>query len=271
MIKDLGQVMSKIKISHEVPLQMLEESRLFNDYDYALVHLFEFYPSYYNFFKEGLKLGREVLLDNSIFELKEAFEPSLFRKWIKRLEPTRYIIPDVLDDAQATISNIHNWNKVYKPGLKGRTIGVVQGKSYEELTDCYNEITKTCDEVAICFPHAWHNRGEMSKEAFKDRMKSRIALLDKWVKENVINVNMRHHLLGCLLPQEFKAYKDYDWIYSLDTSNPIIHGMNRIEYKNGSLDDKIASKMADNMMVKLSEEQLDSIYYNINEFRNNLI
>ena len=35
-------------ISHEVPLSLLEMSRWFNDYDYALVHLFEDYPHYYS-------------------------------------------------------------------------------------------------------------------------------------------------------------------------------------------------------------------------------
>ena len=38
-------------VSHESPISMLDESRNYNDYDYALVHLFEKYPEYYNFFK----------------------------------------------------------------------------------------------------------------------------------------------------------------------------------------------------------------------------
>lgn len=33
-------------VSHEVPLSLLEKSRSFNDYDYALVHLFEIYPEF---------------------------------------------------------------------------------------------------------------------------------------------------------------------------------------------------------------------------------
>ncbi len=58
-----------IKISHESPLSMLDISRTYNDYDYALVHLFEKHPSYYQFFEDSLRQGRTVLLDNSIFEL----------------------------------------------------------------------------------------------------------------------------------------------------------------------------------------------------------
>ena len=156
--------MMGIKTSHEVPLSMLEESRAFNDYDY---------PKYYDFFKKSIEMGRDVLLDNSIFELKEAFEPAEFAYWIKKLEPTRYIIPDVLDDAVATIENIDSWNKLYKPNLKGRTIGVVQGKDYDELTACYKVIAETCDEIAICFPHSWHQSEGLEKNAFEMRMKNR--------------------------------------------------------------------------------------------------
>ena len=55
-----------MQISHEVPLCMLEASRFFNNYDYALVHMFEKYPEYYQFFKKSLVMGRNVILDNCL-------------------------------------------------------------------------------------------------------------------------------------------------------------------------------------------------------------
>ena len=61
-------------VSHESPISFLDESRKYNDYDYALVHLFETHPEYYQFFKDSINLGRQVLLDNSIFELGESFD-----------------------------------------------------------------------------------------------------------------------------------------------------------------------------------------------------
>lgn len=268
---DLEAAMEKrIKISHEVPLELLNSSRIFNDYDYALVHLFEVYPEYLQFFKDSIKQGREVLLDNSIFELKEAFEPNAYAKWVQELNPTRYILPDVLDDCDATIANMIEWNKTF-PHIAGSKIGVVQGKSYEELTKCYKEILKHCDEVAICFPHSHHQSLGLTKVAFEQRMLNRGKLLERWVEEGVIDKSRRHHLLGCLLPQEFKAYKKYSFIYSLDTSNPIVHGLVGVIYNEGCLDDKVDIKMADIMEIKISDEQFDDIYYNIRSFKNNLI
>ena len=90
-------------VSHESPISILERSKTYNDYDYALVHLFETQPEYYNFFKCSLAAGREVLLDNSIFELGESFDPKKYIKYITELNPTFYIVPDVLEDAQGTM------------------------------------------------------------------------------------------------------------------------------------------------------------------------
>lgn len=259
-----------IKVSHEVPLSLLEESRKFNDYDYALVHLFEKYPKYLQFFKDSIEMEREVLLDNSIFELKTAFNEIEFANWIEELRPTRYIIPDVLDDCDKTIENIDRWNHQFE-FIPGRKIGVVQGKTDEELIKCYQHIIKTCDEVALCFPHSHHQSKGLTKAEFGARMERRQMLIDFWIQEGIIDFEKRHHLLGCLLPQEFKNYKGLDWIYSLDTSNPIIHGLNNVRYVDGSLEDKIGDKMADNMKIQPDRHQLNSIYHNVKQFRNNLL
>jgi len=259
-----------IKVSHEVPLDLLESSRLFNDYDYALVHLFEVYPKYLEFYVESLQMGREVLLDNSIFELKEAFDMEEFAKWVQALAPTKYIIPDVLDDGKATIQNVEKWNREYR-GLPGKTMGVVQGKSYEELTQCYFALAEYVDEICICFPHSHHMSKGLSTSEFHNRMLQRQQLINKWLDRSVINRNKKHHLLGCLLPQEFKAYKGMDWIYSLDTSNPILHGAMGVRYsEEGELDDKIPTKMADIMELELGKRQWNDIVWNIMQFKNNL-
>jgi hypothetical protein len=64
-----------VKVSHESPISILQTSTLYNDFDYALVHLFETHPKYYQYFKTAREVyNREVLLDNSIFELGHAFD-----------------------------------------------------------------------------------------------------------------------------------------------------------------------------------------------------
>jgi hypothetical protein len=73
-----------IQLAHEAPICLMDEVQRHTDYDYALVHHFEHYDNYFNFFKRSLASGREVILDNSIFELKTAFNPAEYTKWIEK-------------------------------------------------------------------------------------------------------------------------------------------------------------------------------------------
>ena len=56
---------------------------------------------------------------------------------IKELKPTEYIIPDVLEDTLGTMDNALDWKEKYSD-LPGKKIGVVQGKSYEDIVQCYD-------------------------------------------------------------------------------------------------------------------------------------
>ena len=42
-----------------------------------------------------------------------------------------------------------------------------------------------------------------------------------------IRTDKPHHLLGCILPDEFKLWKDTPWIESIDTSAPITNAIER--------------------------------------------
>ncbi len=64
-------------ISHECPISLLKESKRFNDYDYALVHLFETEPDYYNYFVESLEQwDAAVLNQNIVSPTKNSYETS---------------------------------------------------------------------------------------------------------------------------------------------------------------------------------------------------
>ena len=164
-------------VSHESPISILEESKTYNDYDYALVHLFEEYPEYYNFFVESLKQGREVILDNSIFELGVAFEQQEFAKWIEKLNPTFYIVPDVLEDADATMHSFEMWNKDFSD-MRGLKIGAVQGKNYRELVECYRYMVTNADLIAISFDYSYYDitgYGSIKEQRWMDGRKKFIT------------------------------------------------------------------------------------------------
>lgn len=256
-----------MKIAHEAPLSIFDEVSYLTDYDYALVHLFEESDEYFNKFKEKIAQGREVILDNSIFEMGEAFESSRYCYWIQKLNPTWYIIPDALEDMNKTLNNLEEWFEKYDDSVQGKSIGVVQGKTYEEIVECYNKIVNRVDKVAISFDYSlfveWFPEEETKYHSY---MKGRQKLISKMLEDNIIDQNKPHHLLGCGLPQEFKAYKGMSWLDSVDTSNPVVHGILGKRYTAEGLEDKSSIKLF-TLIDDEVRSHLESIEYNIAKFR----
>lgn len=249
-----------MKISHETPIVMLEESLGFNDYDYALVHLFDIYPEYYNFFKQSLKSGRDVVLDNSVFELGDSYNDVLYARRIVELgslnpKHFNFIVPDVLFDSEKTIKNFLNFIEKFK-NLPGTPIGVAQGKTNNDKIKCISVMRKHTNYIAL--PFLSHVEKSLS-----DLCEERIEFVHMLKEEGVLD-GLKIHLLGCNLPQEFKFYKDVPEVYSCDTSNPIVHGMFNIRYTENGLNDKLKVKLVDVIDKKNINEDAR---YNIKMFR----
>ena len=254
-------------VSHESPISILGESRDYNDYDYALVHLFETQPDYYNFFKHSISLDREVLLDNSIFELGESFDSDKFAEYVKELKPTYYIVPDVLEDGYQTIQQFIDFNKEHDD-LPGLQIGVVQGKSYDELVECYKFMSDHADYIAISFDYSYYMATGRGKNTLERWCDGRRKFIDDLKRDGIWNYSKPHHLLGCSLAKEFGHYADDRSIRTVDTSNPVVAGIKELKY-NGDLGlkDKPSIKLADLIDHEVTDTQMENIDYNVIHFK----
>ncbi len=259
-----------IEISHESPIALLEQSREYNDYDYALVHLLDTYPEYKEFFLESKKLGRHILLDNSIFELGTAFDADEFAEKIIEIQPDEYIVPDVLEDSSRTIDQFLQWQKKYN-SLPGKKIGVIQGKTLNEVIECYKFMALYADKIAISFDYSLYNYIGNSVSANQNKweffMTGRQRLVSILINYGIW-CNKPHHLLGASLPREFLYYNQIGNIESVDTSNPIVHGLHNVRYKlEYGLGNKISTKLADLIEAKPTADQYEDIMWNINVFK----
>lgn len=224
------------------------------DYQYALVHLFE-KKEYKNYFMDFIKRGGRVILDNSIFELGEAFDVDTFAKYVEEIRPTEYIIPDAFNDTAKTVAAAYAWDKKYRH-LPGRKIGVLQGKSWQELLVCYKTLCPFVDKIAVNF-----NPLKMDVQDIRHWEASRFAFLRYlYDPENAAGVSEFKplHLLGCSLPQGFESYKSAPfrkYIETLDTSNPVLLGLSGTEYtKRWGVLTKPEMKMNDLMDEKFPDE-----------------
>jgi len=174
------------------------------------------------------------------------------------LNPTEYIIPDVLEDANGTIDSVYNWIKNHnRPGVK---IGVVQGKTMDEMLLCYQTLDKLVDKIAftIDYTELYDNEfGLGNLPVDWKNMVGRQMLLSALIEGGIINYSKPHHLLGCSLPQEFLMYKreTYDFIESIDTSSPIVHAIKGISYNNSGLYRKEKILLAD--LIDTKKEDID--------------
>lgn len=250
----------------------MPQSRKYNDYDYALVHLFEEIPEYYQFFEDSVRDGRHVLLDNSIFELGVSFDPEKYIEWIKKLKPTEYIIPDVLEDTLGTMDSALEWKEKHLPNVPEgiKSIGVVQGKSYNELVQCYQYMDDTInvDKIAISFDYSYYQEVCPHPNKWMAYALGRTQTLTRMLNDGIINKNKPHHLLGCALPVEFFFYREgFDWIETVDTSSPIVHGLCDIVYEPGGIVNKQSIKLVDLIHSTPTTEQVDKINWNLSVFR----
>ena len=253
-------------ISHEVPISLLEESRSFNDYDYCLLHLTAI-PEYKKYYQQAIKEGRKVLLDNSIFELGDALTLEEVYQGVMDIHPTWVIVPDCLDDTETTIGRFQEWEKRY-PDLDVLTIGVVQGKSLEDLVRCYQYMSEHADKIAISFDSVAYDELSFEEDKLERWCNGRQLFIKYLVENNVWNEQKPHHLLGCSYAKEFSQplYNELN-IETIDTSNPIVAAIKYLKYKSYGLDEKPSVKLCDLIEYTLDEKQKELVKYNTQVFK----
>lgn len=264
-----------IKRYHEAPLCIFDDVQRMTDGDYALVHLFETNPAYLEKFKVAVAKGRDVILDNSIFELGEAFDGDKFAEWVEFLRPTWYIVPDSWKNGKETVRMFHEFTKKY-PRLPGWIIGVAQGWTVDEVAESYKALEPLCDMIAfnLDFSSVFYNSilpgvPDIRKQKLIPYCVAmsigRFMVLQELFERSVINENKPHHLLGCGVPQEVQWYpKEWTWVRSIDTSNPVIAGMKGWSYDSTyGITKKASMKLCDHVNDFVGWEASITIFDNI--------
>lgn len=96
----------------------------------------------------------------------------------------------------------------------------------------------------------------------------RVNTLTRLLNDGHVNTKKPHHLLGCALPIEFLFYREgFDWIETIDTSSPIVHGLLNIGYEPGGLINKQSIKLVELLDSHPTAEQMNLINHNLAVFR----
>jgi hypothetical protein len=256
-----------IKISHETPLCLLEDSKHFNDYDYCLPHLLDEEKGYEEYFRQVKKEGRYIIMDNSLHELGEAYNNDRLMYWINELEPDEFIVPDVWEQRNASVVNARKWSQIILP--KNTTkVAVVQAQTIHEAATCY-QTYKDLGYAKIAFSYGASYYNDVIPHPNLDLGKAlgRLSVISALYKTKVISQNDKIHLLGCAVPQEFGWYKGFDCIESIDTSNPVMAALEGTRYNLSGLDKKPKANMNDYFYMLDEQVNWDLLTDNLNRFR----
>lgn len=256
-----------IKRYHEAPKCIFNKVQQYTDGDYALVHLFETDPEYLDMFKKALADGRDVMLDNSIFELGTSFDHDRFAYWINKLKPTWYIVPDVWKNGPATTKMFFEFIEAHpRETLHGKVVGVAQGYTFEEVAACYRAIEPYCDMIAFNFDFSSYANRQVGVPKRLQMSLGRVMMLEHLWSMGVINESKPHHLLGCGVPQELCWYpKDWDWVRSMDTCHPVMEAIagRRYDPDMPGLIEKDPTKMCNIMDTQVDDLTWADIEHNL--------
>lgn len=245
-------------VSHEIPHSLAKEELAgkynINDFLFVLLHRYIDDKEYRNIVDASKQFK---ILDNSCFELGEALSNDLIVKYVGKINPDVFVLPDVLGNYEETLERSKKFLFDYSH-LEKKAMAVIQGNTHEEFIKCYQDFDAY--EIAMmgipfCFNWASHATPE-------EHANERVKLLK--VLEPYINHNRKHHLLGTWDIKEFAHYKNYKWVYSVDTSNPIAAG---IEGDNYPISHKPKIKFDQFVNYPLTDCNIDVIIENVKTFR----
>ena len=256
-----------IKISHEAPYCLLEDSRQFNDYDYCLPHLLDEDPGYRDYFLQSKKEGRYIIMDNSLHELGEAYDHSRLIHWINEIRPNEFIVPDVWENADESVVNATIWNLYDFPeGVE--KVAVVQAKTIHEAAECAKAY-KDLGYDKICFSYGASYYNDICPHPNKDLGKAlgRLYVITALMKMGYLRQDDRVHLLGCAVPQEFGWYRGINCIESIDTSNPVMATLEDTRYTLAGLSSKPKANMNDYFYMLNDQVDWELLDSNLRLFR----
>jgi len=259
-----------ILISHESPLCLMEKSLDYNDYQYILPYFYKRYPKYKEFMDNYKGM---TICDNGLFE-GETYTIQDQIQLIKDTNCTIYIVQDEWNDSILTLKNAKYWMSLKNNGSLDEKLNlmvVIQGKTFGEMEVLYQQC------VDLGYRHFAFNHSSMAYQKEVESLDNeltkakvgRINLIRRLWNKNIIKEHHWIHLLGASDITEFGYYEKAlpGIVNSIDTSNPIIKGIEKEIYNEENIKIKSTSKMEKYFDKELEDEQNICILTNIELFK----
>ena len=255
-----------MKVSHEVPRCLLTSSPEFNDYDYCLPHLLDIDEEYKQYFIDARDKGRYVIMDNSLHELGKTYDYDRLRYWVTELEPNEFIVPDVWMNCAQTAAQAKYWLQ-FKYPKKTKITAVIQGEDKNQAYLCASLLANLgYNKLCVSYGATWYNDFFPHTNTDMGKALGRVRFVQGLIKLDQLK-NIKFHLLGCSIPQEFGWYDNHPQIESIDTSNPIMAALEGTMYNESGLISKPKANMNDHFNAAFEDIDYQLVMHNTTLFR----
>jgi hypothetical protein len=155
---------------------------------------------------------------------------------------------------------------------KTKKIAVIQGKDKNDAYLCAGLLRELgYDKLCVSYGATWYNDFFPHTNVDMGKALGRVRFVQGLLNLSHLK-DVKFHLLGCAIPQEFGWYDNNPRIESIDTSNPVMAALEGIWYKENGLNSKPKANMNDHFDMRLDELDYLNVIHNTNRFRkiNNL-
>lgn len=252
-----------MKASVISPTRFLQDFSIYKDnkYHMVLAHRFLTDRVYKDFYITQRERGAYIILDNGACELKSSISDNKLVEAIRTLKPNLMVLPDVLNDGEATIQRSFQFLNSYKSLLKEHKtdlVAVPQGTTLSEWLASFDIFYRSPAIKVLGISSVKALNVEL--KAYFDRSDALEFLMNKGYPFT----DKKVHILGMgdSGHEEMKKLQRFKFVEGIDTSAPVVHGYYSVKFTHGNNYKKIPLYLPDDLQV-MSPEQIELIKHNI--------
>jgi hypothetical protein len=157
--------------------------------------------------------------------------------------------------------------KQFKYPKKTKLTAVIQGENKNQAYLCANLLAGLgYNKLCVSYGATWYNDFFPHTNVDMGKALGRVRFVQGLFKLNQLK-DIKFHLLGCSIPQEFGWYDNNPRIESIDTSNPVMAALEGTWYNDNGLNTKPKANMNDYFDIDFSKLDYLNVIHNTEKFR----
>jgi len=236
------------------PTPMLQEFATRSDYHLVLAHIYKEDAAYREFYKERVKAGDFVILDNSAYELQESVNVQVLLECALDLNPTAVFLPDSRFDKDRTIELAKQAKEVLS-GHGWKLFGVPQGNDLQSILECYHWFGEQdwIDGFGL-----YEEIGQVAGLGIR---KDFLAYVES---HDHVYSNKHYHLLGMEEDlTQIENLASFTWVDGIDSAKAVVYGLYEIMLTPWGTDEAYPHRPKDFFTRKVTPQNQDIIGQNI--------